>query len=56
MTIECLGNWENCLMQIPDGMVDESFIWKIGCIKRNECYLEWVRMGKQIKDIKLLEE
>ena len=55
MTIECFGTWGDCSIQIPDGIVEDVFYWKISCLKRNECYLEWKKIGKQIGDIKLLE-
>lgn len=56
MAIECVGNWENCLIQAPDGVIDDVLYWKIGCLKKSECYLEWKKIGKKLEDIKLLEE
>ena len=55
MTIECFGTWGDCSIQIPDGINEDVFYWKISCLKRNECYLEWKKTGKQTEDIKLLE-
>lgn len=55
MTIECFGTWGECLMEVPDGVNEDVLYWKITCLKRDDCYFEWQKSGKQVKDMKLLE-
>lgn len=56
MTIECIGKWDECSIEVPDGINEDILYWKISCLKRDECYLMWEKSEKQIKDIKLLTE